>query len=98
MSAWYVFNTLGFYPVNPASAEYLIGTPYFDKVTIRLPQTEEVLTITAPGARENMYVAGVRLDGDETDSPVLKHDRLMQLKELSFEMASAPQEWGRDQL
>lgn len=38
MSAWYVFSSMGFYPVNPASGEYMIGSPIFDKVTINNPK------------------------------------------------------------
>jgi putative alpha-1,2-mannosidase len=26
MSAWYLFSALGFYPVNPASTEYIVGS------------------------------------------------------------------------
>ncbi len=34
MSAWYVFSAMGFYPVTPASNQYIIGTPLFEKATI----------------------------------------------------------------
>ncbi|MBX9720497.1 MAG: GH92 family glycosyl hydrolase, partial [Candidatus Obscuribacterales bacterium] len=37
MSAWYIFSALGFYPVNPVSGNYVIGTPAFDKSCIKLP-------------------------------------------------------------
>jgi len=36
MSAWYLFTALGFYPVNPASGDYMIGSPLFPKMTLRL--------------------------------------------------------------
>ena len=36
MSAWYVFSSLGFYPVTPGSNQYIIGSPLFDKGTINL--------------------------------------------------------------
>ncbi len=36
MSAWYIFSTLGFYPVNPANAEYVLGIPQVEKATINL--------------------------------------------------------------
>ncbi|KAG5643250.1 hypothetical protein DXG03_001300, partial [Asterophora parasitica] len=58
MSAWYIFSALGFYPVNPVSGEYVVGSPFFDKITINLPPTphqkssqkKRKLTIIAQGA------------------------------------------------
>lgn len=35
MSAWYVFGALGFYPVNPVSGKYIIGTPMLEEAVIR---------------------------------------------------------------
>lgn len=37
MSAWYIFSALGFYPLNPAGSSYIVGSPFFENVTIRLP-------------------------------------------------------------
>ena len=37
MSAWYIFTAIGFYPVNPASAQYMIGSPLFTRATLNLP-------------------------------------------------------------
>ena len=37
MSAWYIFSSLGFYPMNPVSGKYQMGAPLFDKATIQLP-------------------------------------------------------------
>lgn len=62
MSSWFVFNAMGFYPVNPASGKYLIGTPLFDKMEIQLPQSEYKLEINAgPGAKEKPYVEAVTI-------------------------------------
>lgn len=36
MSAWYVFSAMGFYPVNPVSGEYEIGTPLFPEIQMHL--------------------------------------------------------------
>lgn len=53
MSAWYVFSAMGFYPVNPASGEYMIGSPIFDKVTINNPKTDTQFVITANNNDDN---------------------------------------------
>lgn len=105
MSAWYVFSALGFYPVNPASDEYLIGTPFFEKVSIRLPAgtdsggvvtgaPERTLVISAPGAPRKPYVKGVKIDGKPLHTQVLKHRDIVHATRLEFEMSASPSSWG----
>lgn len=101
MSAWYVLSALGFYPVNPASDEYIIGTPFFDRVTIRVPAVpggpaEHELVLSAPGAGTGgkAYINGLKLDGKAVERPVLKHGDIVRAKKLEFEMSSHPTKWG----
>ncbi|KAI0163778.1 glycosyl hydrolase family 92-domain-containing protein [Pestalotiopsis sp. NC0098] len=107
MSAWYVFSALGFYPVNPASDEYVIGSPLFEKVTLRLPAgavtggqestqqaAERTLVISAPGAPYKPYVNGLRVDGKVIDRPVLKHSELVGASLVEFNMAETRGTWG----
>ncbi len=57
MSAWYVFATLGFYPVVPASGEYVLGRPLVERARLTLAEGK-VLEIVAPGAgREDVLAA-----------------------------------------
>lgn len=84
--------------MNPASAEYVIGSPLFDEVFITLPQNNANIRITASGARDNKYVEGVSLDGIPLTTPILKHSELMLTHEIHFEMSSTPQVWGKDTL
>ncbi len=97
MSAWFVFNAMGFYPVNPASATYLIGTPLFDKMEIRFPQSDSILEIIGMDAAINPYVAAlsITLDDDSEvtfESPILSHADLLRAKQLNFKLSSDPQE------
>ena len=104
MSAWYIFNALGFYPVNPASAEYVIGTPLFDRVDVTFPASPannhkpHKLTIVAPGARDNIYVQSVSTGKGATNtahtSPILKHTEVMHIDHLTFQMNDSPQQWS----
>ncbi|KAJ6447173.1 alpha-1,2-mannosidase [Purpureocillium lavendulum] len=101
MSAWYVFSALGFYPLNPASDEYVVGTPFFDRVTIRVPSVpggpkEHELVIVAPGAGTGgkPYVKGLKVDGKTIDRPTLKHGDVVRAKKIEFEMSSRPTNWG----
>lgn len=94
MSAWYVFNTMGFYPVNPASAEYMVGTPLFDKITVKFPQAENTLVISSTGARNKPYVQSFSVDGAEIQTPILKHTDLLGAQSIEFTMSDKPQTWG----
>lgn len=103
MSAWYVFSALGFYPVNPASDEYVVGSPSFEKVTIRLRPgvatggvggQEHELVITAPGAPTMPFVRSLHVDGKAVDRPILTHKQIVQARHIAFQMAEWPQAWG----
>ncbi|KAI1826441.1 glycoside hydrolase family 92 protein [Xylaria intraflava] len=107
MSAWYVFSALGFYPVNPSGDEYVIGTPFFEKVTIKLPPGaasggeirpgkggEDNLVISAPGAPTKPYVKGLSIDGKKVDQPIITHSELVNAKLILFEMSETPTSWG----
>ncbi|KAI1395818.1 glycoside hydrolase family 92 protein [Hypoxylon fuscum] len=109
MSAWYVFSALGFYPVNPAGDEYVIGTPFFEKVTLRLPagatpggevgvnnQSERTLVIEAPGATAKPYVRALSVDGKSVDTPTLRHADIVNAHLIKFEMSETPTGWGED--
>jgi len=98
MSAWYIFNSLGFYPMNPASAEYIVSSPIFDKVEISFPQADHVLTLTALEARSQQYVRGLEVDGVEVTSPVLKHADVLKARSIAFDMSDEPQNWGANEL
>jgi predicted alpha-1,2-mannosidase len=83
MSAWYVFSALGFYPLNPASGEYILGTPLFDSVNMQLPGGKNLLII-AKGDRSK-DVASVRLNGEQLATQQLSHRQLMAGGVLEFE-------------
>ena len=103
MSSWYLFSALGFYPVNPASDEYVVGAPWFEKVTIRFPAgaatggvsgKEHELVITAHGAVTKPFVKSLKVDGVEVKKPLLHHMQIVTAKHIAFEMADSPQVWG----
>ena len=87
MSAWYIFATLGFYPVCPGSGEYALGAPSFDKAVINL---ENGRTFTLLRSGEGGYVQRVTLNGRELRRPFLKHRSIVRGGVLEFEMGPAP--------
>ncbi|MCF3133643.1 GH92 family glycosyl hydrolase [Streptomyces olivochromogenes] len=94
MSAWYLFSAMGFYPVNPASGQYAVGSPFFDKVTLNLPGAHRPLVITSPHAASRPYVQALKLNGKSIAKPFLSHKALMGGGRLDFTMNEAPQAWG----
>ena len=86
MSAWYVFGALGFYPVNPASGQFSIGTPLFDKCTIHLPYGHD-LKITANRSNpDNVEVKSIYLNGKKHKSLSLSRQDLARGGSLHFEL------------
>jgi putative alpha-1,2-mannosidase len=90
MSAWYIFSSLGFYPVAPASGEYSIGSPLVRSATIRL-ENGKIFAIEAKNQSEsNVYVQQVLLNGLPFTMPVLRHADVMKGGKLVFVMGAAP--------
>ena len=90
MSAWYVMSALGFYPVNPVSGKYEIGTPLFRQARIRL-ENGKTFTIKAPAVNaDNIYVKSVTVDGKPWRESYLTHDQIMSGATVEFEMTSEP--------
>jgi predicted alpha-1,2-mannosidase len=94
MSAWYIFTAMGFYPLNPASAEYVIGSPLFKSVTLHLPNGK-VFSISAPkNSAKNVYVQSVTLNGKALDTPVITYADIEAGGELDFVMGPTPSHWA----
>lgn len=89
-SAWYVFSAMGFYPVCPATDEYVIGTPLFKKMTLSLENGKQV-TIEAPeNNHENKYIQKAYLNGKSYSKNFITHQDLMQGADIKFDMSSSP--------
>ncbi len=90
MSAWYVFSALGFYPVNPASGIYVIGTPAFPETKIQLGNGR-IFTIQAENlSQEAFYIQSAKLNGQPLEHAYLTHDEILQGGTLQLTMGSTP--------
>jgi predicted alpha-1,2-mannosidase len=90
MSAWYVFSSLGFYPVNPANGLYHIGTPLWEEATIRLPNEKKFNIKCHNLSKENLYIQSVKLNGTELERGIVTHQQILDGGELVFHMSSTP--------
>ncbi|NHN25933.1 glycoside hydrolase family 92 protein [Flavobacterium jejuense] len=89
-SAWYVFSALGFYPVCPATNEYVLGTPLFKKVTLQL-ENGKTFTIEAPNnSTENKYVQKIKRNGKEFKTNWISHEDILNGGSFHFIMNKTP--------
>ena len=92
MSAWYVFSAMGFYPVNPVSGEYEIGTPLFPEMRLNL-KNGKTFTVLAPNvSRENIYIQSVKVNGKPYDKSYITHQQIMDGATVEFVMGNQPGE------
>jgi putative alpha-1,2-mannosidase len=90
MSAWYLFSTLGFYPVAPGSTQYQLGSPAITKAVINL-ENGNTFTIEANNQSDkNVYVQKVLLNGKQLEQPVIGHEDIMKGGSLVFFMSDKP--------
>ncbi|WP_151088252.1 GH92 family glycosyl hydrolase [Hymenobacter baengnokdamensis] len=89
-SAWYVFSALGFYPVCPATDQYVLGAPLFPKATLHLPGGHDVVLNAPANNAENRYINRLTVNGQEYTRNWLSHRELVQGATLDFEMGSQP--------
>jgi predicted alpha-1,2-mannosidase len=90
MSAWYIFSSLGFYPVTPGSPDYALGSPLVKVAKIHL-DNGKTLTIKANNqSKENVYVNSVSINGKLLANNLISHQDIMSGGELVFEMSNQP--------
>ena len=90
MSAWLLFTAMGFYPVAPASNEYVIGRPFADEITLSLPNGKLFRVVAEHLSDVNGYVGSVLLNGKPLNRGFVRHEEILGGGELHFVMSSQP--------
>lgn len=90
MSSWYIFSAMGFYPVNPASGVYAIGSPILPKAELKMPNGNVFTVTTQNASKENCYIQTVKLNGKNYDKSYLKQGDLEKGGLLEFKMGNKP--------
>ena len=89
-SAWYVFSALGFYPVCPASGEYVLGVPLFKKAAVHL-ENGNTFTVDAPeNSGDNIYIGSMLLNGKEYGYNYITHKALTEGAHINMRMSPQP--------
>jgi predicted alpha-1,2-mannosidase len=89
-SAWYIFSAMGFYPVTPASDQYVLGAPLFKKVTINLENGKTITINALNNSADNKYVNSLSIDGKPYTNNWVSHKALLNGAELNFDMIATP--------
>ncbi len=89
-SAWYVFSAMGFYPVCPGSDEYVIGSPLFRKITLRLENGKTVVINASNNDAAKRYINDMRLDGKVYTKNFLRYSDLINGARIDITMSETP--------
>jgi predicted alpha-1,2-mannosidase len=90
MSAWLVFSMIGFYPVCPASNQYVITTPSFDEVKIFLPDGKIFLISSINREKTNKYIRVITLNGGRFNDWFITHEEIVKGSRFTFQLDSKP--------
>jgi predicted alpha-1,2-mannosidase len=96
ISAWWLFGAIGFYPVNPASGVYMIGSPLFDQVDLHLADGKTFTVTASNNSPTNMYIQSAALNGAPLNVPFITWAQIQAGGTLSFDMGPTPSKWAAD--
>jgi len=91
MSAWYVLSSIGFYAVDPVSAEYVFGSPLFDRVTMKLGGGRELVVEARRESAKSVYVASVELNGKPHPNAWFRHADVAAGGRFAIRMTDRPE-------
>ncbi|MBW8686840.1 GH92 family glycosyl hydrolase [Chitinophaga rhizophila] len=90
MSSWYIFSSLGFYPVNPAKGMYVFGSPLFEKATMKLQGGKTFTVESINNSPENIYIQQVTLNGKPYNNSYIRHADIVKGGTLKITMGNKP--------
>src|ERR1035437_615196 len=94
-SSWYVLSAMGFYPVDPARPEYIIGSPIFDEVTVHLGNGKDFVIAATNNSEKTIYIQPATLNGKPLNKPWFSHSDIADGGRLVFQMGPTPNKhWG----
>jgi len=95
LSSWYVLSAIGFYPVCPGSPSYEIGSPIFERTTLRMGNGKLFTIVANHVSARNKYIQSAQLNGKPLNRPWFSHSDIANGGTLVLEMADHPnQQWG----
>lgn len=94
-SAWYVFSAMGFYPVTPATTQYVIGSPLFDRVELQMDNGNSFVIEARDNHPNNVYIQSAKINQQVLDQSWIDHQTIQNGGTLSFKMGpEANTQWA----
>ena len=98
-SSWLLFSQLGFYPVNPASGIFIIGSPVFDQADIMVKKDRVFSIVTKNNKPKNKYIQSAKLNGKDYNKTWISYGDIMEGGVLELTMGENPNvNWGLEDL
>jgi predicted alpha-1,2-mannosidase len=88
MSAWYIFSAMGFYPMNPASGEFVLGAPQVKSASINVGNGKRFTVEAKELSEENLHVERVELNGKPYNEKTISYRDIMEGASLVFYMTN----------
>ena len=88
MSAWYILSSLGFYPVNPATNQFVLGAPQLKKATLHLTNKSNFVIEAKNISNNNFYVQKSYLNDKPLDQVYITYKDIMTGGNLKFSMTN----------
>ncbi|MGN7932542.1 GH92 family glycosyl hydrolase [Sphingopyxis sp. 22461] len=94
-SSWYALSALGFYPVDPSSQDYIIGSPVFDDASLDMGNGKTLRIVARNNSATNVYIQSATLNGKPWNKPWFRHDDVKDGATFVFTMGAKPNKaWG----
>lgn len=97
LCSWYVFSAMGFFPVTVGSGEYAIGSPFFENISVKLPNGKTFIVNAKNCSKKNKYIQSAKLNGKELKRAFINHTDIINGGTLNLIMGERPnKEWGNN--
>jgi predicted alpha-1,2-mannosidase len=94
-SSWYVMSAMGFYPVDPSSPDYILGSPLFDHVTMHMENGKNFEIVARNNSEKNIYIQSATMNGKPWNKPWFSHADIANGAKLILQMGPEPnRKWG----
>jgi len=90
MSAWYIFSSMGFYPVNPANSIYCFGSPQLEEAVIKMENGKQFKILAHNVSSENIYIQKIVLNGEPYKKNYITHNDIVSGGTIEFFMGEKP--------
>ena len=90
MSAWYIFSSLGFYPVNPVNGMFVFGSPIADEASVKLNNGKQFNIKAINNSASHKYIQAIKINGKSYTKSYIMYQDIMNGGELVYTMGSKP--------